>query len=67
MANSTRLHPLAVDAAKELRLALAREYGMGASREVLVAALLVGTTPEQAVGMLMAFAKLTAEENLPEE
>lgn len=57
---SVRLHPLAVDSVKQLQARLLADHGVKATYEEIVGALVVGTTPPQASGMLVAFHRQAA-------
>ncbi len=52
---SVRLHRLAVEPLQALQADLLAEFGVKATYEEIVGALVTGTTPAQAIGMLMAF------------
>jgi len=55
--SSVRLHPLAEETLRRLKADLAAEFGLSATHEEIVAALLHGTTVPQLSGMLMEFTK----------
>lgn len=57
MPTTVRLHPLADQALKRLKSRLEVEEGRDASEREIVSALIHGTTPAQAAGMLIAFTR----------
>jgi len=62
MATTTRLHPLAERALKELKQRLEAEEGHKVTQEEIVSALVFGATPPQAAGMLIAFTRTAAKQ-----
>lgn len=61
MAKTTvRLHPGAAPSLKDLQRQLEGEFGVKATYEEIVGALVWGTPPPQVVGMLLAFTRSTA-------
>ena len=61
MAKTTvRLHPGAAPSLRSLQSRLEAEFGVKATYEDIVGALVWGTPPPQAVGMLVAFTRQTA-------
>lgn len=63
MPTTTRLHPLAKQALKELKQRLESEEGRKATQEEIVSALVFGTSPAQAAGMLIAFTRVAARQS----
>jgi len=63
MPTTTRLHPLAERALKELKQCLEAEEGHKATQEEIVSALIFGTSPAQAAGMLIAFTRVAARQS----
>lgn len=57
MATGVVLDPLAQAKAKELKLALALDFGVDANQKEIIAAAVYGATAAQLVGMLMTFTK----------
>lgn len=60
MAQTVRLHPLVRSDLSALQLGLQADFGLAATLEVVVAALIRGTSVPQAAGMLMEFNRATA-------
>lgn len=61
MPTSVVLDALAHEALKDLKRRLRAEEGHAASDRIIVGALVCGTTPAQAAGMLIAFNRRLAE------
>ena len=60
MANTTRLHPRAVGAARELRLALERDFGVRANRVAVAVVLVAAADAVVAVAAAAAAAVVVA-------
>lgn len=58
---NVRLDPLIENRPKELKAVLKADFGLSATQEEIVAALIHGTTPAQLAGMLVAFNRHAAE------
>lgn len=65
MAKTVRLHPHVQEKLQELPRVIRRDWGIPATQESLVAALIHEVTVGQAVGMLMAYTRAIAD--LPDE
>ena len=61
MPTTVRLEPPVEDALKRLKTALESDEGRKASRDEIACALIWGTTPAQAAGMLIAYTRETAD------
>jgi hypothetical protein len=59
--SSVKVDPLVGEPLRSLQAALQRDFGVSATQEQIVGALILGTPPAQTVGMLEAYVKYAAK------
>ena len=58
---TVRAHQHALGPLKDLQDAVAREFGVSSNQQEMIGALIIGTTPRQAFGMLLAYNRYTSQ------